>query len=137
MNEVNRFTLRKSEILHGYGLFNEIFSKGEVVAGRLMRAFIKKVNEAEDRDIYLKVGFTVSKKIRLAVHRNRIKRLMRESYRLNKHLLIQLLKSKGIYLYMILIYIGNDRLDIKRLRCAEIENDLKEIFSNIAGRLEV
>ncbi|GHT76767.1 ribonuclease P protein component [Bacteroidia bacterium] len=45
------------------------------------------------------------KRLKRAVHRNRIKRLVRESYRLNKHDFIDSISTEGIL--MAFIYVGN------------------------------
>ncbi|MCD8260390.1 MAG: ribonuclease P protein component [Bacteroides sp.] len=55
------------------------------------------------------VLITVSKKrFKRAVKRNRIKRQIREAYRLNKSSLNRVLKEKGIYLPIAFIYLGNE-----------------------------
>ena len=47
------------------------------------------------------------KKIKRAVDRNRIKRLTREGYRLNKQLLIEVCNNKNAAIDFMLIYTGN------------------------------
>jgi ribonuclease P protein component len=134
MNKHKKFKLAKNEVLRGFGVFQDVLSNGETVVGKLIKAFIKRANDAEGDDIHLRVGFAVSKKIRLAVHRNHIKRLMRESYRLNKHSLVQPLINRGVHLRMILLYVGGAQVDVRRLKLAEIESDTKGILKNIAKR---
>jgi ribonuclease P protein component len=132
MNNRKRFGLAKNEILRGFGVFQDVLSSGETVVGELIKAFIKRANDVEGNDIHLKVGFAVSKKVRLAVHRNHIKRLMRESYRLNKHSLVQPLINRGVHLRMILLYVGGAQADVGRLKLAEVESDMKGILKNVA-----
>ena len=57
----------------------------------------------------LQAGVSVSKKhFKRAVHRNRIKRLMRESYRLQKEGLILALQTRGVSLHLFIIYTGKE-----------------------------
>ena len=57
----------------------------------------------------LQAGFTVStKNFKKAVDRNRVKRLMRESYRLNKHTLTDTLKNTSTQMAVFFIYTGNE-----------------------------
>lgn len=67
-------------------------------------------NEAADAP--LQAGFTVSgKKFKRAVDRNRIKRLMRESYRLQQHPLLNQLEKAGKRLALFFLYTGKEMPD--------------------------
>ncbi|HDQ00672.1 MAG TPA: ribonuclease P protein component [bacterium] len=72
-----KFTLTKAEILSGRDNFKEIFEKGKLIHGQFTIVFYFPANGK-------KVGFVVSKTEKKAVRRNRLKRMMREIYRLNK-----------------------------------------------------
>ena len=91
-------TLRRDEIIRGYNAYSKILQSSILVSTDFLKALInlqipeKSLSEIKKGDpslsespLTIKVGFIVAKKkIRKAVLRNRIKRLLRESYRLNK-----------------------------------------------------
>lgn len=65
--------------------------------------------KADDGSAHLQVAVSVPKRIfKKAVHRNRIKRLMRESWRLQKAPLEQRLQEQSLQLQAFIIYTGNE-----------------------------
>jgi ribonuclease P protein component len=61
-------------------------------------------------------AFSVPKRnFKKAVHRNYIKRLMREAYRLNKQPLFNLLIEKNVKIQILFIFIGNDVPSYKQI----------------------
>jgi ribonuclease P protein component len=59
-------------------------------------------------DVPVKAGVSVStRNFKKAVHRNRIKRILREAYRLNKNSLAEHLTASGKHLALFIIY--NDK----------------------------
>ncbi|MBQ3452241.1 MAG: ribonuclease P protein component [Selenomonadaceae bacterium] len=74
------FQLSKSEIFRGKHDFNAVHSRGRSFANHALVLLV--VNDERDNG---KVGFAAGKKLGGAVVRNRVKRLMREAYRLNKN----------------------------------------------------
>ncbi len=79
-----RFTLSKTEILRGFKSFTRVISTGRSISLPPLRCYYLRDTGNPRR---MQTGFSVSRSIRRAVDRNRAKRLMRESFRLNKHLL--------------------------------------------------
>lgn len=73
------FELRKSEIIGDKRDFSRVYSKGRSYVGRDMVIYV-----LNDEKCNGKVGFAAGKKLGCAVIRNRVKRLLRETYRLCK-----------------------------------------------------
>ena len=73
------FELKKDEIIGSKKDFNRVYSKGRSYVGRDMVIYI-----LNDERCNGKVGFAAGKKLGCAVVRNRVKRLLRETFRLCK-----------------------------------------------------
>ena len=76
------FELNKSEILRGKKDFNAVHNRGKSFANHALVLLV-----VRDEQFNGKVGFAAGKKLGGAVVRNRVKRLLREAYRLNKNFL--------------------------------------------------
>lgn len=89
-----RYTLGKHEKLKSKKAIDKLFTEGKsFVQSPIRVVFIK-----NETDFPNQVAFSVSKRnFKLAVDRNRIKRLMREAYRLNKYEL----NSEGFHVLFI------------------------------------
>ena len=74
------FNFSKGEIFRGKHDFNAVHSRGRSFANHALVLLV-----VRDERYNGKVGFAAGKKLGGAVVRNRVKRLMREAYRLNKN----------------------------------------------------
>lgn len=98
-NKVSYKKLNKRNIIKGFDSFTNIFNNSKILSSSLLVAFLnteynknleQNNNDTEDPllENNVKVGFVISKKkINKSVERNRIKRVLRESYRLNQDIL--------------------------------------------------
>ncbi len=89
MNNVHVHSLRKHEILRKKQLISLLFKSGKSVKGDFLRVVYASVKpEAHIIQRVPAILFAVSKKtVSSAVRRNRVKRMMKEAYRLEKSLL--------------------------------------------------
>lgn len=103
------FTFNKKEKLKSQKLIEQLFAQGQsVVAHPLRMVYIK---TEFNTPVKIKAGVSVSKRhFKKAVDRNRIKRLIREAYRLQKAAYVD--NISGQYALMIL-YIGKDGTDFE------------------------
>ena len=106
-----RYSYNKVEKLKSKKLIEKLFSEGEAVLVYPLRLIY--IESSFDEDVKLKVGVSVSKRnFKKAVDRNKIKRQLREAYRLNKTIYFNNITTQ--YAFMIL-YIGTDKPDFKGL----------------------
>jgi ribonuclease P protein component len=96
-----KLTFNKHEKLKSKKLIQLLFKEGKSITAFPLRLMYLEVEH--DSDYLVQAGVTVSKKkFALAVDRNRIKRLMREAYRLNKPILHEKVNKKYIFMFMYL-----------------------------------
>lgn len=79
---ITNFRFTKAEHLTRKKEFERVFHEGRVFKNTLMVLYAAPNEHQNSR-----LGLVVSRKVGNAVQRNRVKRLLRECYRLNKHLL--------------------------------------------------
>lgn len=95
-----RFNLPKSRILRGKRNFQNLFSGSSLIQSPLVNLrYATFISSKEE----FKIGFISPKKTGNAVKRNNAKRLMRESFRLNQHRILDIIKELNIGVHCVLI----------------------------------
>ena len=116
-----KFTYPKNEKLKSKITIDLLFSAGKSVSKYPLRlVFVESdYGIAEDLDQKLKMGVSVSKKyFKHAVDRNYFKRVLRETYRLNKDILIDNLDKKYAFMFF---YQTKDRLTYEEINTKTIQ----------------
>jgi len=120
---ITRFSFRKSERLSRKKHIKELFDKGSSFFLYPFKVFY--LENTVDQDPSNQILLSVPKKNhRKAVHRNRIKRLIREAYRLNKHILSSSSDKRYFIAY---IYVGREIAEY---------NDIKSKLKKVLLRLK-
>ncbi|HEY4629625.1 MAG TPA: ribonuclease P protein component, partial [Flavobacterium sp.] len=121
----------KNEKLKSKITIGLLFSEGKSVSKYPLRLVYYSGNLGEGQKI--KMGVSVSKKhFKKAVDRNYFKRVLRETYRLNKHLLLDNLDKP--YAFM-LFYQSKDRLSYEEINTKTIQLFEKFLQQNIKSAL--
>lgn len=119
------FTYPKSEKLKSKKTIDLLFSEGKSVAKYPLRLVYVESDYGipESRDFgteqKIKMGVSVSKKyFKRAVDRNYFKRVLRETYRLNKHLLTDNLEKRYAFMFF---YQTKERLSYQEIETKTIQ----------------
>ena len=108
-----RFTLGSKERLKSRKQIEQLFKDGKSFVHFPYRIYFQISNEFE-KDAALQFGVGVSAKLfKKAVDRNRIKRLTREAWRLQKNELAELVNQKNSRLNVFFIFTGKELPDYK------------------------
>jgi ribonuclease P protein component len=110
LEQQQRYTLGKSKRLKSRKAIDLLFKDGKsfnLFPFRIIYQFSPV--EAIAKTEYLQAGFSATKRnFKKAVHRNRIKRLTRETYRLQKNELEQLLLQQNKKLVIFILYTAKE-----------------------------
>ena len=106
--------MRKIKTLKKNYEFKNVLSKGKFYISKHITMYVKNNNKKENY-----VGIAVSTKLGKAVVRNRVKRLIRESYRLEKNSI-----KKGFDI----VFLWNKKSIIKDVSCNDIHSEIIELF---------
>lgn len=124
------FTYNKKEKLKSKKLLDELFTQGNSFVVFPIKIFFKVV-ENKLPDTTIQVGVGVSKKyFKHATKRNRIKRLLRETYRQNKLSLHELLNNNNKQLTVFFLYIDKELINYQTL-----ENKMKIAIEKLIKQL--
>lgn len=109
---LNREKFKKEERLCSHIVLEKLFEEGESFFSFPFRILMIKTEKLGEYPV--QVVFTVPKRnIKSAVKRNLIRRRMRESYRLNKHVLYEKLQNNDQQLALTFIFTGKEPADYK------------------------
>lgn len=116
-----RFTYPKNQKLKSKKTIDLLFSEGKSVSKYPLRLVFVESDYGLDmaKNEKLKMGVSVSKKnFKKAVDRNYFKRLLRETFRLNKHLLLENIQKNYA---MMFFYQTKDRLTFEEVNTKTIQ----------------
>ena len=106
--------MKKTIMLKKNKEFKYVFLKGNFYRGKYIQAFIMKNSNSVN-----KLGLAISRKVGKSVKRNKIKRLLRENYRMYEN------KLKKGYTF---IFLWNKNQDVNVASYYKIKTDLELIF---------
>ena len=99
MPDKNSFSLNRQKSLKSKILLNDLFTKGESIIDYPLRLVYLEI-DLDAAQSFLTAFSVPKRKFKKAVHRNRIKRLMRESFRLQQNDLSLPRQTIMMWIYM-------------------------------------
>ncbi len=132
---MKQFGLSNAERIKSKSEFDLVYSSGEVLfsSNQKLKAVFKIDKETEQA--VLKAAFAVSSRAGIAVWRNRVKRLMRESFRTNKNILKSIVDEKKTRLLVIFSPVYLNERKNKKIALNDVLPDIVDLMNQIKTRL--
>lgn len=116
---MKRNSFPKAEHLCGEKRIARLFSEGDAFIVYPLRVVFSVLPEEDNCPVKVMVNVP-KKRFKRAVKRNRLKRLMREAYRQNKHTLVEVVQKKNMQMHVAFNYVSDEELEFdfveKRMR---------------------
>lgn len=125
-------TLCKAERLHRRSLISQLFDGGSKTVSAFPLRVVYMLVERSEAEAPVSILVSVPKRhFKRAVKRNRVKRQVREAYRLNKHILLDALADKPYGIILAFIW-----LDKELHTTEELEGKVRNLLGRIAERMQ-
>jgi ribonuclease P protein component len=128
---LKKFGLSYKERIKRSNDFKQIYQSGKAIysEGRKLKAIY--LFHSTEKEFFARIAVTISKKAGNAVWRNRIRRLIKESYRLNKDKLLEKCKEKNCALEIIFYPVEYNMIKNKKINLNEILPDVIDLMVKI------
>ena len=132
---MKQFGLSSKERIKSKKEFDLVYSSGEILfsSNQKLKAVFK--IEKETEQAVLKAAFAVSSRAGIAVWRNRIKRLMRESFRTNKQILKSIVEENNIRLMIVFSPVYLNERKNKKITLTDVLPEIVDLMKQIQTRL--
>lgn len=128
-------TFPKIERLYGVKRIERLHNQGKAFIAYPFRVVFL-LTDDENEMMPARVMVSVSKKkFKKAVDRNRVKRLMREVYRLNKGVLVEFAKENQLKIYVSFQYVADEILAFQEMNW-KMQKALDKLIKTISGESE-
>ncbi|MBZ0179386.1 MAG: ribonuclease P protein component [Melioribacteraceae bacterium] len=126
--------LSKKERIKSKKEFQRVYSEGNTLFSprNSIKAIYLIVDDKSNPGI--RVAFAVHKKAGKAVWRNRMKRLLRETYRLNKNLVLPKVVDSGKRLFLVFSPNSLNEKDNKKIHLNEVMPEVLSILNKLAAQ---
>ena len=128
MDHENLFS--KPEHLCGEKRITRLFTQGDAFIAYPLRV-VYLLEKKIDREVSSVLVSVPKKRFKRAVKRNRLKRLMREAYRLNKQVLVEKLEERNLQIHIAFNYVSDDELDF-----ATVEKKMKLSLQKLLDKMD-
>ncbi len=124
---MKRFGLSSYERIKSKKDFTLLFANGKYLFSENNKVKLIYLTENKANEQIVKFAVAISGKAGNAVWRNRVKRLFRESYRLNKQIITETASKKNISLKV--VFIPNFKAtEFKKLKLSDIMPEVKDLL---------
>ena len=132
---MKRFGLSAEERIKSRKDFEKIFSNGKTIFSSDKKIKAVYILEKKNTAAGVKIAAAVNKKAGKAVWRNRVKRLLKEAYRLNKERITETTQKKFFLLKMIFSLNNFSEKKNKKITLSEIMYGMADILAKLESRM--
>jgi ribonuclease P protein component len=129
-NSKKKFGLSRNERIKSKKDFEKIFSAGETLFSSDKKIRVLYIIDRFPESAGIKIAAVVNKRNGSAVWRNRIKRLLKESYRLNKQMLSKICVEKNIAINIVFAFTLTSR-EMKIARLNDVMPGVVEVMQKL------
>jgi ribonuclease P protein component len=132
---VDSNTFKRSERLKSHRIIGELINSGDTITIFPLKLFWGKDHGNQPAPVRIAIAVP-ARNIKNAVDRNRIKRRIREAYRLNKQILLEFISDKKLYLNFVFLYLPKTINSYDKISEALIKilNNISDNFGNISAK---
>ena len=132
---MKQFGLSSKERIKSKNEFDLVYSAGEILFSSSQKFKAVFFIQRESETSGIKTAFAVSRKSGIAVWRNRIKRLLRESYRLNKKEICSEVELKKMRVFIVFSPNTINQKNSRKILLKEVVPEVIDLMNKIRTRL--